>query len=110
MEKNQETKKEKETEKNPRKIKTYAARGLLDWQMALNVGGAILRICFSGGTMGSNGVVPARYTTENEAIQRIIETTDYFKKGRIILLRQEIIKDEKSEKKDTTKTHSNGKN
>lgn len=66
--------------------KTYAARGLLDWQMALNVGGAILKICFSGGSMGSNGVVPARYVTDNEAIQHLIEKTPQFKKGKIILL------------------------
>lgn len=66
--------------------KTYAARGLLDWQMALNVGGAIIRICFSGGSMGSNGVIPAKYVTENEAIQKIIESTPFFTTGKIILL------------------------
>lgn len=65
--------------------KTYAARGLLDWQLALNVGGAIIRICFSGGSMGSNGVVPAKYVTENPAIQRIIEETDQYKSGRIFV-------------------------
>lgn len=66
--------------------KTYAARGLLDWQLALNVAGAIIRICFSGGSMGSNGVVPAKYTTDNEAIQRLIENTDHFRKGRIFVV------------------------
>lgn len=65
--------------------KTYAARGLLDWQMALNVGGAIIRIAFSGGTMGSNGVIPAKYTTDNIAIQRIIENTKEYKSGKIFV-------------------------
>lgn len=65
--------------------KTYAARGLLDWQMALNVGGAIIRICFSGGSMGTNGVIPAKYTTDNPAIQRIIENSPQFLDQRIIL-------------------------
>lgn len=63
--------------------KTYAARGMLDWQMALNIKGAIVRICFSGGSMGSNGVVPAKYTTDNDVIQYLIEHTKEFKSGRI---------------------------
>lgn len=78
--------------------KTYAARGLLDWQLALNVGGAILRIVFSGGSMGSNGVLPAKYTTDNEAIQRIIEDTDHFRRGRIYLAGVKDLKRGKSQK------------
>lgn len=66
--------------------KTYAARGLLDWQMAINVGGAIIRICFSGGSMGGNGVIPARYSTDNPALQAIIESTPQYKSGKIYLL------------------------
>lgn len=69
--------------------KTYAARGLLDWQIALNAGGAIIRICFTGGSMGTNGVLPAKYVTDNPAVQHLIEKSDHFKRGRIILLRQE---------------------
>lgn len=65
--------------------KTYAARGLLDFQMALDVYGAMLRICFSGGSMGSNGVVPAKYTTSNIAIQHLIEKSPQFKSNRIFL-------------------------
>lgn len=67
------------------KTKIYAVRGLLDWQKALYVGGAIIRIHFSGGQMGSNGVIPAKYTTDNEAIQAIIEKTPEFKSGKIFL-------------------------
>lgn len=66
--------------------KTYVARGLLDFRMALNIGVAIIRITFSGGSMGSNGVISARYVTDNEAIQHIIEKSDYFKSGKIYLL------------------------
>ena len=65
--------------------KSYAARGLIEWQMALNVCGAILRFKFTGGSMGSNGVIPAKYTTDNEAIQKLIENSDYFKSGRVYL-------------------------
>ena len=67
------------------KSKTYAVKGLIEWQMVLNVGGATMRLCFSGGRMGVNGVIPAKYTTDSPAIQKMIEDTDYFKQKRIIL-------------------------
>lgn len=64
--------------------KTYLARGLLDYRMVLKTGGVTLRLLFSGGSMSSNGVIPARYTTDNEAIQKLIEKSPQFKNGRII--------------------------
>ena len=66
-------------------IKTYIAKGLIEFNMHIRVGGASLRICFSGGTMGSNGVIPAKYSTDNPALQAIIEKSDQFKKGMIYL-------------------------
>lgn len=69
--------------------KTYAARGLLDFKMALNVGGAVIRICFSGGYMGSNGVVPAQYSTDNPAIIHLIENSKQFVSNRVYLYRVE---------------------
>lgn len=56
---------------------------MIDFQMALNLAGAIIRICFSGGQMSTNGVISAKYVTDNPAIQRMIEDSDHFKKGRI---------------------------
>lgn len=88
-------------------IKTYAARGLLDWQMAINAGGAIIRLRFSGGSMGSNGVIPAKYTTDNPVIQHLIETSEHFKNGRIYLHIQKKVNDR--ETKDHDKGKQNGK-
>ena len=68
-------------------MKTYIAKGLLDFQMSVNVQGAIIRICFSGGYMGPNGVVSARYSTDNPALQKIIEQSEHFKIGRVKLCR-----------------------
>lgn len=65
--------------------KTYAARGLLEFLMVVPVAGATLRLRFSGGTMGSNGIVPAKYVTDNEAIQKIIEKSPQFESGRVYL-------------------------
>lgn len=77
---------------------TYAARGLLEWQMAINVGGAILRLLFTGGYMGINGVIPAKYTTENVAIQKIIEKSSQYKSKRIYIYSVEESDDEKNDK------------
>lgn len=68
------------------KRKIYGARGMLDWQMALNVSGAFLKICFSGGYMGGNGVIPAKYSTDNKVIQNLIEKSRQFESGMIVLL------------------------
>ena len=68
--------------------KTYAARGLLDFRMALNVGGAIVRIVFSGGMMGANGVVSAKYTTDNPAIKKLIEKSPQFTGGRVFVYKE----------------------
>ena len=66
-------------------IKTYGARGLIEWQMALNACGAIIRLKFTGGYMGSNGVVAAKYSTDNEALQNLIEKSPEFNRGKVYL-------------------------
>ena len=77
--------------------KTYAARGLLDFQMALTVGGAIIRLIFSGGAMGSNGVLSAKYSTDNHALQRIIEKSPQFTSGRIYLFSETVVESHPAE-------------
>lgn len=47
--------------------------------------------------MGTNGVLPAKYVTENEAIQKIIEDTPHFTSGRIFLLKSEAIRKERNQ-------------
>lgn len=70
------------------KRKTYGARGLIEWQIALQTGGVILRILFTGGSIGNYGVLPARYTTDNEVIQKLIEESPHFKSGRVYLIKE----------------------
>ena len=67
-------------------MKTYIAKGLLDFRMSVEVGGAIIRILFSGGSMSANGVIPSRYSTDNPALQKIIEGSQQYKSGRVQLL------------------------
>lgn len=68
-----------------RYLKTYAVKGLIEWVMTLDVGGALIRIKFMGGSMGSNGVIPAKYTTDSPVIQRLIEESKEYKNKRIYL-------------------------
>lgn len=66
------------------KPKTYGIRGLLECHLSIPSGGAEIKIHFSGGSMGSNGILPARYTTRNPAIQYLIENSGEYKSGVII--------------------------
>lgn len=68
--------------------KTYGAPRLVDWVAQIDAGGACVKIHFTGGALTAYGVTPAEYTTENPFIQRVIENSAYYKKGRIRLLRK----------------------
>lgn len=69
-------------------IKTYGAKGFMEWKPQIKVGHAIFNFTFSGGTLTGYGVTPALYTTDNKVYQAVIENSDYFKQGKIILVRQ----------------------
>lgn len=58
----------------------------MEWQACIKCGGASVGIHFTGGSQTAYGVNPAKYTTEDPAIQAIIENSGYFKEGRIVLL------------------------
>lgn len=66
--------------------KTYGAKGLMEWECLIKVGKATLHVPFTGGSQTEYGVVPAKFTTDNAVKQAIIERSDYFKHGRIVLL------------------------
>lgn len=65
--------------------KTYGAKGLLEFRMTLRAGTAKVRINFTDGSMGSNGVVSAKYVTDNAAIQQLIEGSAHFRRGKVFL-------------------------
>lgn len=66
--------------------KTYGARGLLEWHLALPAGEATVKIHFTGGRMGSNGIIAARFTTSAAAIQHLIENSREFLAGKIFIV------------------------
>jgi len=69
------------------KKKTYGAPRYMDWVAQIRAGAATMRVHFTGGTLTVYGVTPAEYTTTNPFIQKVIEQSQYFKEGRITLIK-----------------------
>lgn len=67
---------------------TYGAPRLVDWVAQIKAGAATVRVHFTGGALTSYGVTPAEYTTSNPFIQKVIENSNYFKEGRIKVMRR----------------------
>ena len=90
--------------------KIYGVRGLMDWVAIIRVGKASFHIPFKGGSMTAFGIVPATYMTADKAMQHIIENSDYFKDGKIVLVNvlesPEEIKAEEAKKTSTIKVAS----
>lgn len=70
------------------KKKTYGAPGLVDWVAQIKAGAARVRVHFTGGALTSYGVTPAEYTTGDRFIQTLIERSNYYREGRITLVRE----------------------
>lgn len=67
------------------KRKVYGVVGLMEWHANITCGKVTINVPFTGGALTGYGVTPARYTTENPLYQTIIENSEYFKSGKIIL-------------------------
>ena len=75
------------------KRKTYGVRGLMEWQARLQHGRTVLIVDFTGGTLSGYGVSPALHTTDNAAVQQIIEHSEPWRRKKIFLVREEQIKE-----------------
>lgn len=68
---------------------TYAVRGMMEWNALIPAGRSTLRVRFSGGSATGYGVSPATFTTNNRAVQRIIEESSFFRNGKIFIQARE---------------------
>lgn len=68
------------------KTKRYGVKGLMEWQCTIKSGKARFSFHFSGGTLTGYGVTPAVYETANPLLQQVIESSNYFKTGKITSL------------------------
>lgn len=62
---------------------TYGVYGMMEYQTIIKIGRATLKILFTDGSMTAIGQNPAKYTTSDFLVQRAIENSSEFKKGRI---------------------------
>lgn len=99
--KKEEIKKEASTApcKRPERV-TYGINGLMEAVIELPTGSFLypfMRIGFEGGQLTSYGVTPAKYTTEDSFIQKLIEESEWFEMGKIQKIKSEPLKTSKDE-------------
>lgn len=57
---------------------------MMEYQTIIKIGRATLKVLFTDGSMTAIGQNPAKYTTSDILVQRAIENSSEFKKGRIM--------------------------
>lgn len=65
---------------------TYGVYGMMEYQTIIKIGRATLKVLFTDGSMTAIGQNPAKYTTSDFLVQRAIENSSEFKKGRIMTM------------------------
>ena len=65
---------------------TYGVYGMIEYQTIIKIGRATLKVLFTDGSMTAIGQNPAKYTTSDFLVQRAIENSSEFKKGRIMVV------------------------
>lgn len=64
-------------------LKTYYVRGYIEWTAALNAGKAVVNIPFTGGAFTKYGHTPARFSTADTSLQKLIENSAPYRQGKI---------------------------
>lgn len=77
-------------------LKIYGAPGLQEWTLVLG-NGPRLHLHFEHGSQNAFGASPAEYRTDNKFFQTIIEQSNYFKEGRIVLLDEVVLEGEEDD-------------
>lgn len=67
--------------------KVYGVPGMMEWHAVIPIGKSSMCVKFTGGTLSGYGITPAKYTTSDEVIQKMIENSPHFRSGKIILYR-----------------------
>lgn len=74
---------------NIKKTKTtYGVYNLIEWHALLRLGKASVKVHFSGGSITTQGVTPATFTTADPVIQFAIERSPEFRNGKIKVVRR----------------------
>ena len=78
--------------------KTYGVSSLMDWTTQIKTGKVSVSVHFTGGALTAYGVTPAKYSTSNPFFQSVIENSEQFKSGRIMLLGEMEVPDDAATK------------
>ncbi len=81
-------------------LKTYGIRGMNEVHLLLPVGKCKMAVDFTGGNSGGDGASPAEFATKDPFTQSVIEHSDPFKRGYILLLRKIVIGEVPAAKKE----------
>lgn len=72
---------------------TYGVYNIIEWHALLRLGKATVKVHFSGGSITTQGVTPATFTTEDPVIQFAIERSPEFRNGKIKVVRRATLND-----------------
>lgn len=89
---------------------TYGVDGMMEYQAIITVGKAKMKVHFSDGFVTAMGITPATFTTDNLIVQRAIEQSSDYKRGRIKVIRvttlDEDVRIERNPAKESTDIHT----
>lgn len=66
--------------------KRFYVDGLLEWQVIIPAGKIDIPVFFEGGRISGYGITPAEFITSDPVLQRAIESSSYFRSGRIKMM------------------------
>ncbi|MDE7394032.1 MAG: hypothetical protein K2M80_06120 [Muribaculaceae bacterium] len=73
---------------------TYGVFNYVEWHARIKMGKARMKVSFTGGSISSQGVIPATHTTSNPIAQLGIEQSEEFKSGIIKKIRSVTLDEE----------------
>lgn len=71
---------------------TYGVYNMIEWHALLRMGKATVKVPFTGGSITTQGVTPATFTTEDPIVQFAIESSPQFKNGKIKAIQRVALK------------------
>jgi hypothetical protein len=75
-------------------LKIYGVNGLMEWHCQIVSGGVTFHFEFTDGVITAHGSTPAKFKTDNLLFQSIIENSNYFKNGRIKLVKTIVLEED----------------
>ena len=79
-----------------KKRKRYDVRGMMEWHPVFRIGRTRMKVSFTGGHLCGGGCTPASFETADPVVQAVIEGSEAFRAGRIVIGSQSGVDDDRS--------------